>query len=116
VNFATIEDGDRWTKKEMSEATKRDPELSLFAKWLSGGRLPIDSDELTQHDPVTKSLHTQWERFKSKEGVPYRKYWENGKETEGWQLVSPVKYRLELMNTAHLSVLRKTQIKGAKKA
>jgi len=122
VNFAAIVDGDRLTKKEMSEATERHPELSLFAKWLSKGRLPIDSDELTQHDPVTKSLHAQWERFKSKEGVLYRKYWENSKETEGWQLVPPVKYRLEIINTAHSSVsgghmgVRKMQIKVAKKA
>jgi len=64
VNFATIINGDRWTKKEMLEATERDPELSLFAKWLEEGRLPIDSDELTRHDPVTNSLHAQWERFR----------------------------------------------------
>jgi len=34
VNFVAIEEGDRWTKKEMSEATENDPELSLFTGWL----------------------------------------------------------------------------------
>jgi len=46
VNFAAIEEGDRWTKKEMADATECDPELSLLVKWLREGVLPIDSDEL----------------------------------------------------------------------
>jgi len=122
VNFAAIEEGDRWTKKEMAEATECDPELSLFVKWLRDGVLTIESDELIRHHPVTKSLHAQWERFKLKEGVMYRKYWESNKKAECWQLVQPGKYRVEIMNTAHSSVtgghrgVRKTQVKVTKKA
>jgi len=107
----------------MAEATECGPELSLlFVKWLRDGVLLIDSDELIRHDPVTKSLHVQWERFKSKEGVLYRTYWKRNKEAECWQLVLPGKYRVEIMNTAHSSVtgghmgVKKTQVKVAKKA
>jgi len=100
----------------MSEATACDPEISLFASWLRDGKLPVDSNELTRYDPITKSLHAQWERFKLNEGVLYRKYWENHKDAESWQLVPPFKYRTEIINTAHSSVtgshmgVRKMQI------
>jgi len=106
----------------MSEATASDPEISLFASWLRDGTLPVDSNELTRYDPITKNLHAQWERYKLNEGVLYRKYWENHKDAESWQLVPPLKYRTEIVNTAHSSVtgghmgVRRTQIKVAKRA
>jgi len=82
--------------------------------------LPLTSNELAQHDPATKSLHAQWERFKVTEGVLYRKYWSNTQEGESWQLVAPLAYRKEVMRTAHASVtgghkgVKKTQVKVAK--
>jgi len=104
VNFAAIEKGDRWTKKEMSEATEGDPELLLFASWVKNRILPVDNNKLAPHDPITKSLHVQGEIFKLKKDVLYKKYWENNKEAEYWQLVPPVKYCEEIMNTANASV------------
>jgi len=122
VTFAAVEDGDRWTKNMIAVAYKKDAELSLFTGWLKGGLLPIDSNELTRHDPVTKSFYAQWERFKLKDGVMYRRYWEGREEEDTWQLVSPIVYREEIMQTAHASVtgghmgVKKTQMKVAKKS
>jgi len=82
----------------------------------------VDRNVLARHDPITKSLQAQWERAKLSEGVLYRKYWGNNTEAEYWQLVPPVSYREEIMNTAQSSVtggnmgVRKTQLKVAKKA
>jgi len=82
----------------------------------------VDGNELARHDPITKSLRVQWERSKLSEGVLYRKYWGNNKETKYRQLVPPLRYCEEIMNTAHSSVtgghmgVRKTHIKVAKKA
>jgi len=122
VNFAAIQDESKWTRKELARATACYSEISTFAGWMKDGLLSIDGNELTRYDPVTKSLHAQWERFQWREGVLHRKFWENQKETESWQLVPPVGYRSEIINTAHSSVtgghmgVRKTQIKVAKRA
>jgi len=122
VIFATIEPGDRWSKEVKAAASAADAELSLFIGWLREGLLPIDSDELVRRDPVTKSLHAQWERFQLKEGVMYRRYWQGRENDDVWQLVPPVNYRDEIMRTAHASVtgghmgVKKTQTKVAKSA
>jgi len=120
INFVNISKGDRWSKKKIAESTKRDTEVATFVKLLQDGLLPLTSNELARHDPATKSLHAQWERFKLKEGVLYRKYWSNNQEGESWQLVAPVAYRNEVMRTTHASVtgghmgVKKTQVKVAK--
>jgi len=88
----------------IAAASDNDTELFLFAGWLKKDLLPIDSDELARHDPITKGLHAQWERFKLIEGVIYRRYWEGREEDDTWQLVSPVDYREEIMQTAHAFV------------
>jgi len=98
--FATVEDGDRWSKKMIAAASEKNTELSLFAGWIKEDLLPIDSDKLSRHDSIAKSLHAQWERFKLKEGVIYCRYWEGREEEDTWQLVSPVEYREEIMQTA----------------
>jgi len=122
INFVTKEEGDRWSKGEIAEATEKDVELSTFARWLRDGLVPLSSDELARHDPTAKSLHAQWERLKLKEGILYRKFWSNNQDGESWHLVSPVAYRKEIMRTAHASVteghmgVKKTQIKVAKQA
>jgi len=122
VTFATIEPGDRWSKEVIAAPIAADLELSLFVDWLKEGLLPIDSDELVRRDPITKSLHAQWERFKLKEGVMYRRYWQGRETDDVWQLVPPVSYRDEIMRTAHASVtgghmgVKKTQTKVAKSA
>jgi len=46
INFAAIEEGDRWTKTEISGATESDPELSLFVSWLRDGVVPVDGNVL----------------------------------------------------------------------
>jgi len=122
VTFAAVEVGHRWNKEKIAAASESDPELSLFVGWLKQGLLPLDSDELTRHDPITKSLHAQWERFNCKEGVIYRRYWEGRGEDDTWQLVAPIGYREEIMRTAHVSVtgghmgIKKTQVKVARHA
>jgi len=122
INFVTIEEGDRWSRKEIAEATEKDVELATFVKWLRDGLLPLASNDLARHDPATKSLHAQWERFKLTEGISYRKFWSDNQDGESWQLVSPVAYRKENMRTAHASMtgghmgVKKTQVKVAKQA
>jgi len=88
----------------IAAASENDPELALFGGWLKQGLLPLDSDELARHDPITKSLHAQWERFNCKERVIYCRYWEGRGEDDTWQLVAPIGYREEIMRTAHASV------------
>jgi len=101
-------------------ANEKDNELSIFIRWLKGGLLPIDINDLTRYDPITKSLHAQWERLKLKDGVMHRRYWEGREEEDSWQLVSPIEYSEEIMRTAHASVtgghmgVKKTQMKVAK--
>jgi len=120
INFVEIEEGDRWSKKELAEATEKDVELATFVKWLKDGMLPVAINDLARHDPAIKSLHAQWEQFKLTDGVLYRKYWSSSKEGDSWQLVSPVGYRKEVMRAAHASVtgghmgVKKTQMKVAK--
>jgi len=80
INFVTIEEGDRWSRKEIAEATEKDVELATFVKWLRDGLLR----DLARHDPATKSLHAQWERFKVTEGILYRKFWSNNQEGKSW--------------------------------
>jgi len=120
INFVTIEEGDRWSRKEIAESTKKDTELATFVEWLKDRLLLLTSNELARHNPATKPLHAQWERLKITEGVLYRKFWSNNQEGESWQLVAPVAYRKEVMRTAHASVtgghmgVKKTQVKVAK--
>jgi len=119
VTFATVEVGDRWNKDMIAVASEKDPELSVFVGWRKQGLLPLNSDELARHDPITKSLHAQRKRINMKEGVIYRLYWEGRGEDDTWQLVSPIVYREEIMQTAHASVtgghmgVKKTQAKVA---
>jgi len=122
VTFATVENGDRWSKNMIAAATAKDQELSLFAGWLKESLLPLNCDELTPYDPITKSLHAYWERFNLKEGVIYRRYWEGREENDTWQILAPVEYREEIMRTAHASMtgghmgVNKMQTKVAKRA
>jgi len=85
-------------------ASENDSEMSVFVAWLKRGLLPVGSDELAQHDPITKSIHAQWERFNFNEGMMYRRYWEGRGEDNTWQLVAPIGYREEIMRRAHASV------------
>jgi len=73
INFVTIKDGDRWSRKEIAEAVEKDAELSTFVKWLKDGLLPLSNNDLARHDSATKSLHAQWEPFKLTDGILYRK-------------------------------------------
>jgi len=120
INFVAIKEGDRWSRKEIAESAEKDNELATFVEILQEGKLPLASNDIARHDPTTKSLHAQWERFKVTEGVLYRKYWSNNQKGESWQLVAPVAYRKEVMRTAHASVtgghmgVKKTQVKVAK--
>jgi len=106
----------------IAAASEKYPELSLFAGWLKEGLLPLTNDEFARHDPITKSLHAQWERFNVKEGVIYCRYWEARGENDTWQILSPVEYREEIMQAAHASVtgghmgVKNTQTKVAKRA
>jgi len=88
----------------IAAASEKDPEFSLFAGWLKEGLLPLGNDELARHDPITKSLHAQWEWFNIKEGVIYRRFWEGRGKNDTWQILSPVEYREEIMQAAHASV------------
>jgi len=105
----------------IAPATAEYQELSLFAGWLKEGLLPLNLDELTPYDPITKSLHAQWERFNLREGVIYRRYWKGREENYTWQMLTPVEYREDIMQTAHASVtgghmgVKKTQTKVAKR-
>jgi len=82
VTFATVEARDRWSKRAIAVVSEKNTELSIFVGWLKGDLLPIDGDKLAHHDPITKSLHAQWERFKMKDGIIYRRYWENRGEKD----------------------------------
>jgi len=82
VTFTAVEDVNRWSKSMIAVAYEKYAELSLFTGWLKKGLLLTDSDELTRNDPVTKSFHAQWERFKLKDGVMYCRYWEGSKEED----------------------------------
>jgi len=104
VTFATVEVGVRWSKNVIDAASEKDPELSLFAGWLKQGLLLLVSDEFARHDPMTKSLYAQWERFNIKEEVIYRRYWEGRGENDTWQLVPLIEYREKIMQTAHGSM------------
>jgi len=52
INFVTIEEGDRWSQKEIVESTEKDNELATFVKILQDGMLPLTSNELVRHDPA----------------------------------------------------------------
>jgi len=121
VEFSVLEEGSKWSKKELAVPTEIDPEIAQFTAWLSARRLQIDGNKLAGYDPVTKGLHAQWERFSVREGVLYRRCWSNGDRADSWQVVLPVCYREEAMESAHQSVsgghmsIRKTQSKFAMK-
>jgi len=122
INFTSIGDSDRWSKKEIAEATEKDAELFSFSGWVKDGMLPLPSNDLTRHDPAFKTLHAQWERFIVNDGILYQKFWKNDQDGDSWQLVSPVGYQKEIMSTAHASVtgghmgVKKVQTKVAKQA
>jgi len=119
LEIGVLGEGSRWSKKELAAATEIDPEIAQFSAWMSAKRLPIDGNELAGYDPITKWLHAQWERFSVREGVLNRRYWGNGDRADSWQVVLPVCYREEAMESAHQSVsgghmgVRKTQSKLA---
>jgi len=52
MTFATVEAGDRWSKRAIAVVSDKDAELSIFAGWLKKNLLPIDGDELAHHDPI----------------------------------------------------------------
>jgi len=121
INFTAVGDGDRWSKEKIAEVVAKEAELLTFIGWVKNGMLPHSSNDLTRHDPVIKTLHAQWERFKVTDGILYRKFWTNDKGGDTWQLLAPAGYRKEIMLTAHASVtgghmgVKKTQMKVAKR-
>jgi len=122
LEFVVLGKGSRWSKKELAAATKIDPKIAQFSAWMSARRLRIDGIALAGYDPITKGLHAQWERFSVRKGVLFRRYWSNGDRADSWQVVLPVCYREEAMESAHQSVsgghmgVRKTQSKLAMRA
>jgi len=68
---------------------------------------------------ITKTFHSQWKRYEIKEGIMYRRWWDEGETGKGKQIVLPVQYREEAIKSAHASIsgghmgVRKTQDKVA---
>jgi len=73
IDFGVIPENTRWSKNEIAEAIKTDPEIAQFTRWITEKRLPIDSNELASCDPVSKCLHAQWESFVIRDGVLHRR-------------------------------------------
>jgi len=90
IDFVTLDPNSRWSKAEIACATETDLELSQFVKWMSNRVLLIDGNDLARFDPVTKTLHSQWERFRVRDGILYQKFSELTKREDLWQLVPPV--------------------------
>jgi len=80
IVFTAVGTGDRWSKEKIAEVVAQDAELSTFCGWVTDGMLPLPSNDLTRHDPVLKTLHAQWERFKVTDEILYRKFWTNDRE------------------------------------
>jgi len=59
INFTVVGDDDRWSKINIAEVVAEDVELSTFCGWVKDGVLPLSSNDITQHDPVLKTLHAQ---------------------------------------------------------
>jgi len=104
ITIGALHQGLKWSKEELAKATKVDPEIAQFTQWMVDNKLPVKCSVLASWDPVTKSLHSQWERFSVKEGVLYCRIWNNGETNDSWQVVLPVIDRQDAMNSANASI------------
>ena len=78
-----------------------DPQLSTFYTLFEYGKPQIPWDDVVGLDSVTKSLWTQWDRFKKMNGKLYRKWYSNDGETMEWQLIPPQPRRKDILRLAH---------------
>jgi len=104
IEFQEIIRGTRWTMQELIEVTKEDNEISPFYEELLGDSLPMNESKLAGASAVTKSLHAQWERYETVNGVMYRRWWDEGASGKRRQIVLPIQYREEAMRSAHASI------------
>jgi len=63
VEFQEIIRGTTWTRQELTEATKKDNEISPFFKELLRCNLPMEEGRLAGASAITKTFHAQWERY-----------------------------------------------------
>jgi len=109
----------RWTRRELTEATKNDEEIAFFYDELLGSSLHMSESRLAGASAVTKALLAQGERYKIIDGIMYRRWWDEEESGKGRQIVLPIHYREEAMRSAHASIsgghmgVKKTQDKIA---
>jgi len=96
--------GTRWTRQELTEATKKDAEISPFYGELLGGNLPMEEGRLAEASAVTKSFHAQWERYEIVDGIMYWRWWDCGENRKSRQIVLPIQHWEEAMRSAHASI------------
>jgi len=78
IKFQEIIKGTMWTRQELTGATEKDIEISLFYWEVLGGSLPMEEGRLAGASAITKSFHAQWERYEIMDGIMYRRWWDEG--------------------------------------
>jgi len=104
IHFQTPSVDSAWHPQALREATARDLELNPIYNLLSTFPDCPDRDRLAYLDEITKSYCADWKRLKIHEGLLYRRWYNDSKDIEVWQLIPPTGYRQMIFDVAHKSV------------
>src|SRR6266568_1800318 len=92
-------DGSQERERKLLE----DPQLGVFTKWLMG----TDADRLATDnvamDGVSKGLIADYGRYRIKEGILQRRWYQEQSLKEKWQAVPLVSEREGIMEAAHVT-------------
>jgi len=101
VSDGCQQDPVNWTRKELNEAQRRDPDLTSIVKLKETLTEKPSWDQIELQSADTKLLWHEWDRLLLSEGTLYRKWTSVDKVTDRLQVVLPKIYRCSFIRMVH---------------
>ena len=95
------QDAVNWTREELNEAQRRNPDLTSIVKLKETLTEKPSWDQIELQSADTKLLWHEWDRLLLSEGTLYRKWTSVDKVTDRLQVVLPKIYRCSFIRMVH---------------
>ena len=101
ASIHAVQWSDVWTKEEMEEAQRRDPDLAPIMRAKVDGDQRPSWEDISIESPATKAYWAEWDRLYLREDILYRKWESDNGEHYRFQLLLPHRYHDVVLENLH---------------
>ena len=101
ANDSVQQDSVNWTREELNEAQRQDPDLTCIVKLKETSTEKPSWDQIELQSAESKLLWHEWDHLLLNDGILYRKWTSVDKTTDRLQVVLPEKYRSSFIRLVH---------------